>query len=252
MGLQLQAQTDQTGGIVRLEFGGDVLTAPTFRWSIYPDAPVGIRVSAPSTLVSPNIYDVDMGDAGFAYLWVTDGATTYDPVAVTEIASTDPRMVQTGDALRQRIEDNLAEIQHYLDQHTPEDHRKIRVVGYKTELDEATPPWIVLTKGSRQSVPAGIGGLMDNTYQFTIALCATVTDDPEDRTPAVSAMVDSLVSILNRARYRSLTLPSGCQLGDCMAVRGTAETVQTTVTGGYRYFSIGSITWQGKLWAVEA
>jgi hypothetical protein len=247
--LQLQSETKISPTVARVEFGGDSLPSPTWKWSIYPDAPLSLRQNTSATLVSAGIFDVTLPES-FLYLWVTQGATTYGPFDITVMGDSDPHMVAIGEALRDRLTINLPEIEFAMQGHFQPGYDKVRVIGYKQELDESTPPWIVISTGRKTPSPAGIGSLMDNVYSFTIVLCATVSDQEEDRTPAATAMMDSITDILNRAYYRDLPLPTGCSLGDCRAVQGSAEMAQTSVTGGYRWYSFGKITWQGKLWVL--
>ena len=251
MAKQLESQVAQSSTVARLEFAGSAFSgALTWTWSIYPE---GINpTTTTATLVSGMTYDVTLPEDAFIYLRVQDSLGTYGGFPIEVLAEADPKMLMTGEVLRDRIISNLPELEFMIREHLPTDHREIRVVGYKMELDEPNPPWIVISRGKKTPSPAGISNLMNNTYQFTIALCVTVSDDPEDRTPAATALMDGLATVLNRAFYRSMTLPTGCTLGDCRATQGSAETVQTSVTSGYRFFSMGTVTWQGQLWVVEA
>jgi hypothetical protein len=196
-------------------------------------------------------YDVTLPGGSFFYVWVVDGASTFGPFAV-EVLSDPPVVVETAEKIRSIIIANLPEIEYLVREYLPQGYNRFKVVGFKEEMDESQPPWIVITKPKYRVVPVGIGNFNDYQLEVSIAFCGSVTDDPEDRTYASSSIMEALCFILNRAHYRQLTLPSGCQIGDCFTREGRSETAQVSVTGGYRYFSVGTVVWNGKYWLTQA
>lgn len=232
---------------VRLHLSGSANGSLAVRASRYPDVefddPAHTQLLT-SSGAFPTILATLPGD-GFWYIWVVDGDGASQAYPLGDLLLQRRWLAEAGEALRDRIDANRAELDAMLQLQHP--GGRTFAVSFGFGNSQLNTPFVVVTSPRLSAEPVALGGVYRYEVGFSISMVCTKSSDETDETSVAAGLGATLLQMLNRPRYSALALAGGCTLSFCRARDVTVNVIAEPVEAGTIWFTVATLQWSGEL-----